>query len=674
MTPSLAALCDAAGIVWEFLDGAGRQTRAPEETCLALLRALGFEIRTEADVNRHLQNLQSKAKNRYLPDTIIINVDETVSMECAVTETIEWTIELEDGSCLQGTHRGGALVLPPLPLGIHGLHFGGQISVLLSAPQALTAPVRSWGLMAPLYGLGREPKKGIGTYRDLAEFTVSAASVGAGFVGINPVHAGFSGDPTSISPYSPSSRQWLNPLHISIQDLPQWPGLSGQFPDADVQGELVDYPSETERKTRLLKAAFSIFQEGGTDPDFTDFIEREGSALREFATHQALSDIHGPYWNTWPTELHRPDSKDVRAFARENQQLIQYHCWLQWVAWLQMRGTQKQACAAGMAYGLYLDLAVGTHPLGAETWADERAFARGVAIGSPPDGFSETGQNWNLAPFNPNELIKRRYKPLARTLRSQLQFCGVLRIDHILGFERSYWIPDGLPGAYVKFPRDALLAVTRIEAARVGATIIGEDLGNVPDGLRKALDQSGILGCRVAFFERNWKSDQSFVKAKNYSLKSLASITTHDLPTLLGWWKGLDIQWLNKVAGKSEAATDKDRAQRRKDRELFADLIGYEGSSSSGDMAGNEGGNLILAASAFLAGTRSCLAAVQIEDVLEMEQQPNLPGTITEHPNWRRRLPTDTSKIADLTLLKKISLIMKAADRSGKMVGDQRRI
>ena len=466
--------------------------------------------------------------------------------------------------------------------------------------------------MLPLYGL---KPGGLGDYADLA---VAAGALSgsrrAGFLGVNPVHAGFPEDPVAYSPYSPSHRRRLNIAHIPT---------SGTDPAPNC---LVDYPAEILAKKAALKRAFDS---ATPEPASDRFFEQEGEALRRFAIHQALSEAFGPYWSKWPKSYHSPSSAEVSRFAAQNADAVRFHAWLQFTAERHM-GEAAQA-ASGMALGLYLDLAVGTHPEGAETWAEPASFARGMSLGAPPDAFSPSGQAWGLAPILPRQLEVQAFRPLSETLAKQLAFAGLLRIDHALGFERAFWVPDGLPGAYVNMPRDAMLAVARIEAHRAGATIIGEDLGNVPRGLRAAMARSGLLGCRVAMFERDWKGDRSFTRAENYPPRAIASFNTHDLPTWSGWRAGRDIAWREKLGETDREAAQRMRAERREDVGAFDDLAG-------GDTADD--------LFEFLGQTKSRLVALQIEDILGLEEQPNLPGTIAEHPNWRRRLPIGAGELA----------------------------
>ena len=308
-----------------------------------------------------------------------------------------------------------------------------------------------------------------------------------------------------------------------------------------------------------------------------------------------------------------------------------------------------RARGAGMGLGLYLDLAVGTHPAGAETWEDRASFARGVSLGAPPDAFSPEGQTWGVAPFSPPALADTGFAALAETLAAQLRFAGMLRIDHILGFDRAFWVPEGMPGLYLAMPREALLAVARIEAARAGAVIVGEDLGNVPEGLAAALDQSGILGCRVAMFERNWETG-AFRDAAEWDAEVLAAFSTHDLPTWKGWRAGRDIDWRARLGRSADPAGER-RARGQEVAALDAVIGGAAGE--------------VEALHAFLGRSPCRLAALQAEDILGLEEQANLPGTIHEHPNWRRRLPVDAGAFAADPRLAAAAAIMKTCGRQG---------
>ncbi|GAB4271633.1 MAG: 4-alpha-glucanotransferase [Pararhodobacter sp.] len=604
--------CRKAGLTWIYRDGAGRMQEAPEDSRRAVLAALGHGNRDAAlpEDLRHATSLviAAGAPKDWGPGS--------------------WVITTEDGGEIRGEGP-----LPPLPMGYHRIAHNGWTVHLLAAPPAIPAPPRRWGLTVPLFALWEGAQAGMGTYRQLGTLAEGIARHGAAFLGINPIHAGFPTDPGNYSPYAPSHRRRLNTLHIDTgQPLPE-------------TGPLIDYARTIRAQRAALEEAYANHR---PDPAFEEWRGEGGHALEEFATHQALSEVHGGYWGSWPAPYQNPKSAQVQTFARERWQRVRFHAWAQWMAERQLSDSQARARAAGMPFGLYLDIAVGTHPHGAETWAERRNFAQGVSLGAPPDLLGPSGQRWGLAPLRPDVLRATGYAAFAQTLRQQLRFCGLLRIDHILGLERSFWLPDGLPGLYVTMPRDELLAVLRIEATRAGAHVIGEDLGTIPDGLRAALSDSGVMGCRVAMFERHWDTDGRFLTPDEYTPAALASWSTHDLPTWEGWRQQRDIDWrvqLGEVEDESAA-----RAARTADVTAFDAVAG---------------GTTLDCMHRFVARTASSLVAVQGEDLAGAVEQCNLPGTMFEHPNWRRRLPLPLSGLISAPSLEQTGVLMTEAGRNG---------
>lgn len=587
-----------AGLVWSYRDGAGRWQEASDASIEAVLAALGSE--PPAATSRAIL-----AGRPFDPGPG------------------PWVLETEAGEVDHGTGP-----LPPLPIGYHLLRQGARRMHLLAAPARLPAPPRAWGVTAPLYGLWEGEPAGLGTYRLLGDLAEGLAPSGAAFLGVNPIHAGFPLDPGNFSPYAPSHRGRLNVLHIDA-------GASGGA------GPLIDYPAAIAAQRAALEAGYAAFP---GDPGFDAWREAEG--VEGFARHQALSEVHGPYWNRWPLPFQSPDSLEVQEFAARSSDRIRFHAWAQWQASRQLSDSQSRARKAGMRLGLYTDLAVGTHPFGAETWADPGLFAHGVSLGAPPDLLGPSGQRWGLAPMRPNALMSSGFKALRAILRAQLRHAGMLRIDHILGFERGFWLPEGLPGLYVAMPRAELLAVVRIEAARAGAVVVGEDLGTIPEGLRAALDQAGVLGCRVAMFERDWDGDGAFTAPETYTEAALASWGSHDLPTWAGWRKGRDLDWRETLGELADPAAA--RARRA------AEVAGFDA------LAGPAPADL----ARHLAASASRLVAVQAEDLLGAEEQANLPGTVLEHPNWRRRLALPASALAGT--LAETAAIMAAAGRNSQ--------
>lgn len=617
----LDALCDAHGVIWRYRDTTGQWQEAPEASRRAALLAMAVDPDgpLPAPAPPGWQVLEADRPAPLAPDHA-------------------WWLVCEDGA----TDAGAAgVALPPLPPGLHRLEGGRAPLTLIAAPARLPAPPRRWGVTAPLYGLWEGMPAGLGSYAQLGDLAKGLGRLGAAFLGINPVHAGFPRDPAAFSPYAPSHRRRLNVLHVATTSRP-----------GTMAAPLIEHGAEIPAQLRALEAAHRRFLAVGGDPAFDAWCTAEGEGLHRFCLHQALSERHGPYWTNWPAALQDPDTAEVAAFGTAHADRLEFHAWAQWQAVCQLDAAQAQARAAGMALGLYLDLAVGTHPAGAETWAQPGLFARGVSLGAPPDRLGPSGQSWGLAPLRPDALAADGFAALADTLRAQLRHSGMLRIDHVLGFERAFWVPEGLPGLYVRMPKAAMLAVTRLEAARAGAVIVGEDLGNIPDGLRADLEASGLLGCRVAMFERDWQGDGRFVPGLAYDAQALASFGTHDLPTWRGWRAGAEIGWREGLGEMTPEAADAARAARACEVADFDALTG----------GGADGGAAPL--HRHLAESAAALVAVQVEDMLDCREQANLPGTIHSHPNWRRRLPLPASAIAADARVQDTASIMARAGRN----------
>ncbi|RCW82466.1 4-alpha-glucanotransferase [Paracoccus lutimaris] len=607
MTDPRLALAARMGVLPGYHDLSGHWRETPVETAEALVAAMGLAAPDEAE-----------ARLAALPRDVICEVGCRPDLDLWDTP---WRLTCDDGSQLEGQGP-----LPELPLGIHRLSARGICYTLLAAPPRLPEPARCWGLVAPLYGLSAQ---GIGSYDDLGRLAAGMGGHGAAFLGINPVHAGFPTQPGLFSPYTPSHRRRLNVIHLAA--------------GAGQPGPLVDYLRDIPARMAALRAEYDGFS---GDTRFDIWQAGEGESLQRFALHQALSARHGAFWNDWPEQISAPDRPAAQAARIELAGEMRFHAWLQWRAELALAGAGQAARDAGMRHGLYLDLAVGTHPHGAETWEDRASFAAGASLGAPPDAFAPDGQNWNLAPLNPLRLRASAYAPLAETLRRQLQFAGVLRIDHIIGFDRAFWVPGNGAGAYVRMPSEAMFAVIRIEAARAGnAVIVGEDLGIIPEGLRGHLAGSGVLGCRVAMFERDSWHPPHFRAPEAYDRSAIASFSTHDLPTWRGWRQGADIDARARISGQDTTEAHRERATE------VAALDAILPDDSADALHG------------LLACAASRLVAVQAEVMLDMAEQPNLPGTTVEYPNWQLRLPVAAGDIAGLPAAARTATIMRENDR-----------
>jgi 4-alpha-glucanotransferase len=539
---------------------------------------------------------------------------------------------------------------------------------------------RVWGITCQLYGLRSARNWGIGDFEDLAELGELAASAGADFLGVNPLHALFLADPSRYSPYSPSSRQFLNPLYISVDGLgPAAMGVDAAALHAARTTELVDYVQVARLKRRAFEAGYQDFcvsnRHWGNEAtgEFEAFCAKRGTSLRRFALYEALSDdlaAKGYHcaWHGWPEPYRSLDSPVVRRFEREQARRIAFHMWLQWVAERQLRRAQDRTIAAGMRIGLYLDLAVGVAPDGADTWSQPGNVVTEARIGCPPDMFNDSGQDWGLAPLSPTALSASDLEPFEAMLAELMGTAGAVRIDHAMGLMRLYLIPadaHATDGAYLRYPmREMLRRLAQISRQR-STIVIGEDLGTVPSGFRAVMSAAEIQGYRILYFER--EDNGWFRSPRAYAHRALACLSTHDLPTLKGWWRGSDVDERERLGGYSPESATHMRAARAQDRVLFLAALKHEGvlpSSLEGVLNGTSPcpeelpAEACLAAHALLAKASSRLVAVQLEDLAGVKEQANLPGTANEHPNWRRKLPTNLKDIAKTELFRDVTRVV----------------
>lgn len=505
---------------------------------------------------------------------------------------------------------------------------------------------RAWGVTVQLFGVRSARNHGIGDFEDAARLGDLFGALGADFLGINPVHALFLADPSRTSPYFPSSRQHLNPLYIALDRVRgAEDGLSAADVAAARAGDHIDYARVTQAKRRALEQAFA---RGGDGPGFDAFCAREGEALEDFATFEALSEWlvgqgHGAGWQGWPPALQSPGSDEVSAFRRTHGRRIRFHKWLQWLAARQLVDAQRRALAAGMRIGLYLDLAVGVAPDGAATWSRPDSYARSARVGAPPDLFNSGGQDWGLAPIKPSTLRQGNESAFARDVGAAMRSAGAIRLDHVMGLTRLYWIPQGFDascGGYIRYPLDAMLAALAERSQEARALVIGEDLGTVPPGFREIMEAAGLLGYRVFYFER--EPDGSFRKPGSYTPQALACLATHDLPPLAGWWLGMDIETRERLGKLDPSAAAGAHAERRNDRTRLLEALDAEGLAGHSGAANQDNAlseDIIVALHVLLARTPCRLLAIQIEDLARATEQVNMPGTHQEHRNWSLRLP-----------------------------------
>jgi len=525
-------------------------------------------------------------------------------------------------------------------LGWHRLVRDGESLDLAVCPaRALTVQDRlgrdAWGLTAQVYALRDDRPRPFGDFGALSSLVEPAAAEGADALAISPVHALFGADPERYSPYSPSSRDFLNPLYTDVGPL-------------EDSGDLIDWPRGSRLKTAALRERFARFD---GDPAFDRFVATGGEALRTFALFEALdarmrAEGRPSGFSTWPATLRSPETLEVRDFAAQAETEIRFHLFAQWSADQDLAAVQAGARRAGMGLGLISDLAVGVDPYGAHAWSRPDELLTGLTLGAPPDAFQPAGQSWGITSFSPVALRRLGYAPYLRTLRTALRHAGGVRIDHALGLNRLWVVPDGASssaGAYLSNPLEPLLRLTALESVRRQAVIIGEDLGVVPPDLRARLDERGILGMRVLPFERD--GDGGFTAPRTWDRAAAAMTSTHDLPPIAGWWTGRDIDW----RGRLEPDVDRqaETAARESDRALFWKSVVASGAGEGSPPPVEAPARAVDAAIDQTAQSACELALIPIEDLLGLDEQPNIPGVVDGHPNWRRRTPKPSSELFD---------------------------
>jgi glycogen operon protein len=677
---TLARLSAAAGIAARWFDVGGKPYEVSAATQRAVLAGMGLRAETQMQALESLTRLSSVSERRDISAALVRREGEVVEIrlgESSRGRSPPWLrIEREDGtsehlrlhehnshaetySALDGREgRARLATLPPLPIGRHRVWRDDRPDLVCHVtiaparcylPDDLSAGHRRFGVAAHLYTLRRAGDQGIGDFTTLRRFAELAAEQGAAMVGLNPLHALFGGARERASPYHPSDRRFLDPIYIDVAALDDLPAQGVSALSETVLANLraptsVDYPAVWALKSAHLQQRFRAF--AGLSPqhplarDFAAFVERGGASLERFACFEAISEAHGlDFRARWPSALRDPADPQVAAFATAQAERLRYHMFLQWLSDRQLGAAAR---AGHLALGFYRDLAVGTASDGAEAWAESGNLVGGVSVGSPPDPFSESGQLWHLPPLNPLRLAETNYRPFVEPIAANMRHAGALRIDHAMGLARLFFVPDGArpsEGTYVAYPLEDLIGQLALESQRHRCLVVGEDLGTVPEGFRERLAQANVLSYRVLWFERD---AMGFKKPDAYPAKAVACVSTHDLPTLAGWWSGADIaerQRLGLIDGERVPAELTARAAEK--LELANTLV------DSGVLAGLPALDAPLspdfaaAAHAYLAQAPSVLVMAQADDLAGEASAVNLPGTDTERPNWRRKLHVD---------------------------------
>lgn len=521
---------------------------------------------------------------------------------------------------------------------------------------------RVWVLAVQLYALRSRRNWGHGDFGDLARLIAVAAAQGAAGIGLNPLHALFIDRADEASPYGPNSRLFLNPLYIDIGAIPEFPAPPAALVQAIArlrETELVDYAGVARAKLSGLQLAYERFRAdapAARRADFEAFRNEQGEALLRYACFEALRERHAPKpWRDWPAPWRAPTVEQLREFRAQHAADCEFHEFMQWIAHRQLEACRDEARRLGMPLGLYVDLAVGIDPNGADAWSRQDAVLVGVSVGAPPDEFNPAGQNWGLAPFNPHGLAKDDFQPLRALLHASMQFSGALRLDHVLGLKRMFLIPNGhgaQDGAYVRFPFEPTLNAVGAQSQRDRCIVIGEDLGTVPEGFRETLARWGLWSYRVMLFEREHAG--RFRHPGGYPEAALVTFNTHDLPSFRGWIEGHDLR-VKRGIGLDPGESDEARAWWQS---ALRNLLSEHGRGQPPDD--------FAVVAATLAQTPSRVLAIALDDVLGVRDQINIPGTVREHPNWRRKLPALVEDLECNESLLKIARVLAEAGRAAR--------
>jgi 4-alpha-glucanotransferase len=698
---SLEHLCSLAGIVPSYRDYYGRECLATRETKQLLLRAMGLGCDDDDQIRISTDRLENAPWRRLVPPVLVQKQSRNEGVPLSIPShdagrTLTWRLRLEDGTVQEGewsvqqhacvearevdqVWRDRRIVRfsNALPLGYHQLtvqyagfpHTATEMRWIVTPdrcylPKSLIERPGAYGVAVQLYSLQDNDDWGIGNFSSLTKLAHGLEGSGVDLIGLNPLHELAPAHADASSPYSPSSRLTLHPVYLDVKAIPDFAesALAQKLYDsaemvtqrAEAQArELIDYAEINRGKRKILDACFASFQMHHLNADseraqqFLAFFNDGGETLKRLCAFNTLAEYFAQdgmtSWHAWPDAFRDVTSPEVAEFIANHAADVQYFAYIQWEAQRQLNSA-KDACSF-METGIYLDLAVGVDSQSADTWSRPEIFAQSVGVGAPPDLMNQDGQGWGLVPFSPLALYEDGYGVFTALLRANMKHAGALRIDHAMVLLRLFWIPNGLPpsaGAYVLYRVDDLFSILALESQRNQCVIIGEDLGTVPDGFRDRLNDAHLLSYRLMRFER--VDGGGFVPAEHYPRLALASVGTHDLPPMAGFWHGDDIVERERIGWV--ANRDAEFAERALERERFVQLL-----TSTGDLSTEAAAKLtgvpsdeldlealITAAYRYVARTPSLIALIQVEDILGVRNSINVPGTTTQCPNWRRRL------------------------------------
>ncbi|MEU2551318.1 4-alpha-glucanotransferase [Streptomyces sp. NPDC013313] len=662
----LARLAALHGVDTSYSPAPDRTVDVPASAVVAALAALGVDAGTPDAVRAALTARERELRERLLPPTVVhwAGDPDGPAALAALPDGTRLTVETEQGELLDTA--GG------LPLGVHRVTAAapdgrtGHCHLVVAPDRLPTPATRSYGLLVQLYSLLSRRSWGMGDLGDLAELAGWAGrTAGAGFVQVNPLHAAVPGAPTDPSPYRPSSRRFPDPVHLRVELIDEYAYVEDQERvralleragrlRADVldKGALIDRDAVWELKREALELVLAVPLGPGRQAAYDAFRAEEGQALEDHATWYALAETHGSDWHRWPAGLRDPRSAETARARAALADRVDFHARLAWLTDGQLRAAQRAALEAGMSVGIIHDLAVGVHPQGADAWAQQDHFAAGMSVGAPPDAFNAHGQDWGLPPWRPDRLAASGHAPYRRLLRALFRYTGALRIDHVMGLFRLWWVPQGSPpteGTYVRHDAEAMLALLALEAFRAGAVVIGEDLGTVEPGVRETLQRRGVLGTSVLWFERDWEGDGRPLPPEHWRADCLATATTHDLPPTAARLTG-DHVGLRDRLGLLTRSVAEESAEAAADTAEWLALLGSLGllDSPAAGPPGSDEEAEIQGVHRFLLRTPARLVGVWLPDGVGDRRPQNLPGTWDEYPNWR--LPVADAEGRPVTL------------------------
>lgn len=677
-SPALTELARAYGVSTEYWDWRGRHVLVPAGTIRAVLAAFDVAAADDHEVAVALADFRDRPWRRLLPPVVVCRGGAPAQVKVHVDDgdPVQVWADLEDGSRIDA--RQIEAWVPPrsidgrvigeatfelstdLPSGWHVLRAetprGVGTAPLVVTPDSLELPAtlterRAWGFMTQLYSVRSHQSWGIGDLADLSELAVwSGADLGADFVLVNPLNAAEPVPPMEASPYLPSTRRFVSPVYIRVEDirevaympsaerqLLEWHGDDAHVANAS---DRIDRDRVWELKSAALEIVHRLPRSPARQRAYNGFRREMGPGLVDYATWCALAEAHGLPAADWPDGLGDPRSAEVEAERRRLAERVDFHCWLQWVADEQIASAQRAARRAGMGLGLIQDIPVGVHPRGADAWSLTGALAEGVHVGAPPDSFNQQGQNWSQPPLRPDRLQELAYTPYRDMLRTVLRHAGGVRVDHVIGLFRQWWVPEGRPadeGTYVRYDHEALVGILALEAERAGAVVIGEDLGTVEPWVRDHLRERGIFGTSILWFE---KDDQGApLEPERWRELCLATVTTHDLPPTAGYLAGEHIRLRDELGLLTRPAAE-ERAEDERDREAMVALLRRRGLLR--DDASVRA--TVEALHRLIAWTPARLIGVALPDAVGEVRTINQPGTDKEYPNWQLPLADGDGK------------------------------